>query len=188
MHARRRAYCFFCAVTLAALALAARSMAQTASSASTAAQPAAAQDAAPSEAAPLGAPVGPPQIERLVNPTRLLVKPRRSASREEIAAAHARVGATVVSDLPQIGWQVVSVPYGANDSMRAAYAKEAAIERADLDHGRRLAYVPNDPYWPYHWHLQNIAADAAWDTVKGDPSVVIAVMDTGLSTTHPDLT
>jgi subtilisin family serine protease len=122
-----------------------------------------------------------------VNPTRLLVKVRKGATHEQIAAAHARVGATLVRDLPQIGWQIVAVPAGKNLEMQSAYAAEPAIERADLDHARRLAYVPNDPYWPYEWHLLDITADKAWDTVKGDPSVIVAIMDTGLEVTHPDL-
>jgi subtilisin family serine protease len=122
-----------------------------------------------------------------INPTRLLVKLRAGASQADVAAAHARVGAKLVRDLPQIGWQIVAVPPGRNVAIRDAYAREPAIERADLDRGRKVAYVPNDPYWPNEWHMVDIKADQAWDTVKGDPSVVVAVMDTGLDTTHPDL-
>ena len=121
------------------------------------------------------------------NPTRLLVKVKKGASPEQIEAAHARAGAKLLQDLPQIRWQIVEVPYGKQREVRSRYAAEPAIERADLDRARKAAYVPNDPYWPYHWHLTNIKADLAWDTVKGDPSVVVAVMDTGLETSHPDL-
>jgi subtilisin family serine protease len=123
----------------------------------------------------------------IVNPTRLLVKVRGDATREQVAAAHARVGAKVVKDLPQIRWQVVEIPYGRQDEIRALYAKESAIERADLDRARKVAYSPNDLYWPYEWHMTNIAADVAWNKVKGDPSVVVAIMDTGLDYNHQDL-
>jgi thermitase len=122
-----------------------------------------------------------------VNPTRLLVKVRKGATKEQVARAHARVGATLVKDLPQIGWQIVAVPAGKNLAIQSAYASDPAIERADLDRAHRLAYTPNDPYWPYEWHMTDITADQAWDTVKGDPSVVVAIMDTGLEVTHPDL-
>jgi subtilisin family serine protease len=122
-----------------------------------------------------------------INPTRLLVKVRKGATKDQAAAAHARVGATLVKDLPQIGWQIVAVPEGQNLAIQKAYANEPAIERADLDRAHRLAYTPNDPYWPYEWHMTDITADKAWDTVKGDPSVVVAIMDTGLEVTHPDL-
>jgi subtilisin family serine protease len=137
-------------------------------------------------AAPAFAGEGQPE-DLPINPTRLLVKVRKGASGEQVAAAHARVGATLVKDLPQIGWQIVAVPAGKNLEIRRAYGGEPAIERADLDRAHRLAYTPNDPYWPYEWHMTDITADKAWDTVKGDPSVVVAIMDTGLEVTHPDL-
>jgi len=167
---RRRAFCFLCAATLTALALLSwRVGAQQAGG------------------EPRGLPPALPSLERVIDPTRLLVKPRAGASAEAVAALHARLGAKVVRELPQIGWQIVQVPRGRHLELREAYARDASIERADLDRARRVAHVPNDPYWPYHWHLQNITADLAWDTCKGDPSVVVAVMDTGLDVSHPDL-
>lgn len=52
-------------------------------------------------------------------------------------------------------------------------------------------YVPNDPlYGPsisQQWFLPRIHADAAWDLTKGQASIVVAVVDTGLDLNHPDL-
>jgi thermitase len=48
-------------------------------------------------------------------------------------------------------------------------------------------YVPNDPYWSYQWGPAKIEADYAWDTTVGDPSVLVAVIDTGIDYNHPDL-
>jgi len=48
-------------------------------------------------------------------------------------------------------------------------------------------YVPNDPYWSYQWGPAKIEADYAWDTTVGDPSVLVAVIDTGIDWDHPDL-
>jgi len=47
--------------------------------------------------------------------------------------------------------------------------------------------VPNDPYWSLQWGPQKIEADYAWNTTVGDPSVLVAVVDTGIDYTHPDL-
>ena len=58
--------------------------------------------------------------------------------------------------------------------------------------------VPNDPLFNNQWHLNNTgqsggAVDAdvdaveAWDLTTGSTSVVIAVLDDGVQTTHPDL-
>jgi len=47
--------------------------------------------------------------------------------------------------------------------------------------------VPNDPYWPQQWGPRIIEADYAWNTTIGDPSVLVAVVDTGIYYTHSDL-
>jgi len=48
-------------------------------------------------------------------------------------------------------------------------------------------FVPNDPYWSYQWGPQKIEADYAWNTTTGNSSVLVAVIDTGIDYTHPDL-
>ena len=48
-------------------------------------------------------------------------------------------------------------------------------------------FVPNDPDWPKQWGPQKIEANMAWDTTMGDPSVLVAVIDTGIDWDHPDL-
>jgi serine protease len=58
-----------------------------------------------------------------------------------------------------------------------------------------LTYVPNDPYYGYtasfsanaDWHLDVINAAQAWDITKGDPDVLVAVLDNAIWTDHPDL-
>ncbi|HMA91728.1 MAG TPA: S8 family peptidase, partial [Polyangiaceae bacterium] len=47
--------------------------------------------------------------------------------------------------------------------------------------------VPNDPLYGQQWHLPIIQAPQAWDTANGSPNVVVAVIDTGIDLTHPDL-
>lgn len=51
----------------------------------------------------------------------------------------------------------------------------------------RAQFVPNDPYWSLQWGPQKIEADYAWNTTTGDPSILVAVVDTGIDYTHPDL-
>ncbi len=57
---------------------------------------------------------------------------------------------------------------------------------------------PNDPYFPLQWHLHNtgqsggtlgadIRAPEAWEITTGDPNIVVAVLDCGVDTRHPDL-
>lgn len=58
--------------------------------------------------------------------------------------------------------------------------------------------TPDDPRFPEQWALKNtgstggepgadINAPAAWETTTGSPSIVIAVIDSGVDFSHPDL-
>ena len=58
---------------------------------------------------------------------------------------------------------------------------------------KRLA-VPNDPGYSSQWHLQSPTVVAAgmnmplaWDTSTGSSAITVAVVDTGVRSTHPDL-
>lgn len=62
------------------------------------------------------------------------------------------------------------------------------VEYAEPNYLARAAVVPNDPLYSSQWALEKISAPAAWDVVTGTPSAVIALIDSGLDTTHPDLT
>ncbi|MGQ9757720.1 MAG: S8 family serine peptidase [Actinomycetota bacterium] len=49
---------------------------------------------------------------------------------------------------------------------------------------------PNDPRYSQQWNLWDnygINADYAWDLQKGSPSLSLAVIDTGIDFSHPDL-
>lgn len=50
-----------------------------------------------------------------------------------------------------------------------------------------LETVPNDPLYPQQPWLVTINAPAAWDSVTGDSTQVIGIVDTGVDWTHPDL-
>ena len=51
------------------------------------------------------------------------------------------------------------------------------------------APTPADaPIFPWQWHLRAIGADQAWTAGRlGSPEVTVAVIDTGVDYTHPDL-
>ena len=53
-----------------------------------------------------------------------------------------------------------------------------------------IALTPNDPRFKDGslWGLTKINAPGAWNTTTGSSNVVVAVLDTGIDYTHPDLT
>ena len=57
---------------------------------------------------------------------------------------------------------------------------------------RAHAYLPNDPLFTGQWYLKSAQisatrAESAWDITRGNTSVVVAVLDTGVRFDHPDL-
>ena len=80
------------------------------------------------------------------------------------------------------------------------YEKDPNVEYAEPNYiAYTSATIPNDPDFPQQWALNNtgqtggtadadIDAPEAWDRETGDPSVIIAVVDTGIDWNHPDLT
>ena len=51
----------------------------------------------------------------------------------------------------------------------------------------RALYTPNDLYYGYQWALPAINASTAWDYEKGNESVKIVIVDTGIQYNHPDI-
>ncbi|MFW5707425.1 MAG: S8/S53 family peptidase [Bacteroidota bacterium] len=51
----------------------------------------------------------------------------------------------------------------------------------------KTMYTPDDPLMGSQYYLDNIKAYDAWEIEKGDTSIVIAIIDTGIDLLHPDL-
>ena len=65
--------------------------------------------------------------------------------------------------------------------------KEPAVEYAEPDYLAKFASVPDDPRYSEQWGLSKIAVEGAWDQSMGSPSIVIAVIDSGIDLAHEDL-
>jgi serine protease len=49
------------------------------------------------------------------------------------------------------------------------------------------SFAPNDTLYALQWSLKKISAPAAWDISQGDSTVVVAIVDSGVELSHPDL-
>ena len=83
------------------------------------------------------------------------------------------------------------------------YSKDPNVEYAQPNYICRAQMLPNDYYfntdlssppvfswnqsYPDLWGLKTTQCDKAWDTAQGD-GIVVAVVDTGIDATHPDIT
>ncbi|MDG1388775.1 MAG: S8 family peptidase [Halioglobus sp.] len=61
------------------------------------------------------------------------------------------------------------------------------VELAEPNFRVRGFFTPDDEAFETQWHLPLIDLPAAWDSVRGDPDVTVAVVDTGILSQHPDL-
>ncbi len=80
-------------------------------------------------------------------------------------------------------------PVAAARALRATGAVRAASPNYRFG---LFATIPDDLFLIYQWYVDDsgfadIRLPQAWDLARGDASVVIAIMDTGVDTGHPDL-
>ena len=102
------------------------------------------------------------------------------------------------------GVHVLEVPAGLETAIVTFLKSSPLIRYAELDYRHKAAggTIPNDPFFGSQWGLlnvgqvvngyygyagQDINATSAWGITTGSNSVVVAVLDTGLQYTHPDL-
>ena len=136
-------------------------------------------------------------------PGELLVRFAPDAGAATRAAARSNAGARLGKRLPVNGLELVRLHAGASVHAAAArLAREPGVLYAEPNRVRGAFRLPDDPYFGEQWGLHNLGqrvngatgtADAdmdapeAWDVTTADAAVAIAVVDSGVSRTHPDL-
>ena len=80
--------------------------------------------------------------------------------------------------------QLLIDPAGSSSAAAAKLEDRNDVLWAEPDYTLRASATPNDPYWGQLWGIQRIGASSFWPAA----SVVVAVVDTGVDYTHPDLT
>ncbi len=91
------------------------------------------------------------------------------------------------------------------DVAEPVYRKELIVgevfdfaEKAVAGEKNADGWIPDDPQFANQWHYHNtgqsngtpgadISLPQAWDIEKGDPQVLVAIVDDGIQYTHPDL-
>lgn len=66
--------------------------------------------------------------------------------------------------------------------------KDPNVELAEPNYIRQPLALPNDTNYDYQsWHYEMTNLPTAWDTTTGRSDVIVAVVDTGVLLSHPDL-
>ena len=137
-------------------------------------------------------------------PAQLIVGFKHGVTRAREREALAAAGAHVEFGLPDIGAMLAAAP-GKRDSALARLRRDPAVRYAEPNYrlyASDARIAPDDPAFQNLWGLDNsgqtvnflpgtpdadIDAPEAWTVTTGSPEVSVAVVDTGIDYTHPDL-
>ncbi|NJP05261.1 MAG: peptidase S8 [Chloroflexaceae bacterium] len=77
-------------------------------------------------------------------------------------------------------------PYIDAEQLAQVFETDPAVELAQPNYVRQMLLTSNDEAVGQQWALENIQAFAAWDITTG-ANIPLAILDTGVSSGHPDL-
>lgn len=76
---------------------------------------------------------------------------------------------------------------GKVDSVIAELSKNPNVLAAEKNRTIQTFALPNDADLDKEWQFERIGADKTWDQIDNEETIVVAVIDTGFNTNHPDL-
>ena len=118
---------------------------------------------------------------------RILVETRAGLKDGDLAKILSRHGGRSSSRMNKIQVHVVKLPAEADERTAVELLKRNPhIKSAEIDKLIAPEQVGNDTYYASAWHLPKIQAPVAWDSALGT-GVTIAILDSGVDATHPDL-
>jgi thermitase len=130
----------------------------------------------------------------------ILVRFKRAPGQDVMNQLSAAFGAKALGEIPGIGVTHLQAPPEQGLALLAHLRNRPDVEFAEFDSLVQAiqTFVPNDPYYSTayasshngniaQWGPPAVSAPAAWQVTRGDSSIVIAIVDTGVDDTHPDL-
>lgn len=126
--------------------------------------------------------------------TRILVKFRAGTTSAAAQRALATAGASEFRSLPRLGVRVVRVAPDRAQEALETFRSNRRVEYAERDAVLQpQELLPSDPSFPTQfaiaggaWGWTKTHTTQAWDITRGDASVVVAILDTGLRTAGLD--
>jgi thermitase len=128
----------------------------------------------------------------------ILVRFKTTPSRQALQQLNAAFGATVTGTISGIGVTHLKVTPEKQFALLDNLRQRSDVQFAEFDSYVQALVTPNDTYYSTayatshygtmaQWAPQAVSAPTAWGITGGSQSTVIAVVDTGVDDTHPDL-
>jgi len=123
-------------------------------------------------------------------PDELVVRFGRGVSAANRQTVNAAFGANEIERLERLNAYRIRLPSGSDvPALVRAYQEHPLVELAQPNVVYTAHLEPSDPAYTeiQHWYYHVTNAPAGWDIETGSADVVVAVLDTGVDITHPDL-
>jgi thermitase len=128
----------------------------------------------------------------------ILVRFKTTPAQDVLTQLSAAFGAKAVGTIDKIGVTHLQVQPQAGLALLEHLRNRPDVEFAEFDSEVQAFLQPDDPYFSTslasshygnvsQWGPQAVSAPGAWDLTLGDPNIVIAIVDTGVDSSHPDL-
>ncbi|MCX6844981.1 MAG: S8 family peptidase [Verrucomicrobia bacterium] len=119
----------------------------------------------------------------------LIVKMKPSMREADFKGRMNVRGATQRGEIRGLNARVVRAPKASAELLKGELERDANIEYVEPDFIAQALGTSNDPYFLQgsQWHLSKIQAPAAWDITTGSSSQIVAIIDSGVRASHPDL-
>ena len=115
------------------------------------------------------------------NAQELVVTLAPGSSAAEGRRAAAAMGGRVIGSIPRLDAFLVRL-----GSPLPPRVLDSAVRSVEPNTAYRVDALPSDSLRPLQWSLTTIGIDELWEATLGDPSVTIAIVDTGVDYTHPE--
>jgi len=133
-------------------------------------------------------PVLPPIPEEEYVPDQIIVRFKKGVLSAAGKALNESLQTSVIRTSYRGEFKILKIPPGKTvPEMVAIYSQQPIVENTQPNYIYHGTWAPNDPYYSYQWHFDQINMESAWDLdttaplYGGDPSIVVAVIDTGVA-------
>jgi len=141
----------------------------------------------------------------------LILQFKPSYSLQQIENINHSFGVEIIQKIDVSGGETFLAKVTGNSKMNAMETANKYYESGYVNYSEPSLYFTNahcdevnDPFFPLQWALRNTGnnvpsnppnviadadmdVDSAWNVTTGDSNIIIAILDTGVDTTHPDL-